>query len=145
MLYLRICQHFHNKPLFSGDLNTARKTHRHSGRDTERKTNLKPRCLVVPSGDFILMQIFVCVCTFLLAQTVVPAMCLASLPSAQQDSAGTQTRVVTGCCSALGGWPAPLPDPADCQVAFQPKGEKRGRGGGKAPATAGFSSPALSG
>lgn len=26
MLYLRICQHFHNKPLFSGDLDTARKT-----------------------------------------------------------------------------------------------------------------------
>lgn len=44
MLYLRICQHFHNKPLFSGDLNTARKTqtlrqgHTHTQRDKPPKT-----------------------------------------------------------------------------------------------------------
>lgn len=44
MLYLRICQHFHNKPLFSGDLNTASKTqtlgqgHREKGKPSKTYT-----------------------------------------------------------------------------------------------------------
>lgn len=37
MLYLRVCQHFHNKPLFSGCLDSARKTDTQAGTQRERQ------------------------------------------------------------------------------------------------------------
>lgn len=148
MLYLRISQHFHNKPLFS-EPRTLPERHRHPDKDTEKERQ--------PSKTYVLGSLIrgldfqsksLCVSVAAAHSSSFEGRCQhcawhrCPLPSRSQLE--SSLRVVTGCCSALGGWPAPFPDPANCQVVPQPKEEKRGEKK-KAPAVTAFSLTAISG
>lgn len=116
MLYLRISQYFHNKPLFS-ETRTLPERHRHPGKDTEKESQ--------PSKTYILGSLIQglyfqskSLYAFVAAahSSSIEWWCqhcawhLCPLPSRSQLE--SSLRVVTGCCSTLGGWPAPFPDPS---------------------------------
>lgn len=111
VLYLRACQHFHNKPLFSGVQNIARDRERHTHGGTERERNpseIKARrvYLIFNSNLYLYLQPHILLGSHggASAGPGISGLC----PAGRQLSG----RTFPGSGSMLGGWLAPFPDPS---------------------------------